>query len=89
MEKILKLCFKICLQMKKQVKVEGRDRRAIKLCQDFDMSKLSTKRLVQLKRSASSHLKNLPLIPRPLKRKHGGKLWRRKLPPSRRMIRGH
>ena len=55
----------------------------------FDLSKLSTKRLIQLRRSFSSHLKNLLLIPRPLKRKHGGKLLKRRFHPSRRVICGH
>ena len=87
-EKFLKVSFKIWIQMKKQVKVKGWHQQAMKWCQDFDMSKLSTKRLIWLRRSDSYNLKNLPLIPRPLKKNHGGKLCFRRLPPLRRMIHG-
>ena len=50
---------------------EGLTLMSNEVMQDFNVSKLSTKRLIRLRRSASSHLKNLLLIPRPLKRKHG------------------
>ena len=78
--------LQICLQMKKRVKVKGQHQQTMKSCHDFDPSKLSMKLLIRLKRSASSHLKNPPLIPRHLKMKHEGKIWRTRSPPSRRMI---
>ena len=88
METILKVCFKICLEMKKWVKVKGPHQKAMNYCKDFDMSKLSTKKLIQFRRSVSYYLKNLPLIIRHLKINHGVKLWRRRLPPLRKMIHG-
>ena len=62
----------ICFQIKKWVKDKDRHQQAMMGCKDIDLFNLNTKLLIRLRLSTSFHLKNLSLIPRPLKKKHGG-----------------
>ena len=70
----IQVCFMMSLQMKKWVKDKDRHQQAIMGYKDIDLFNLFMETLIRLKRSASCHLKNLPLILIPLKKKHGGNL---------------